>query len=53
MEESNGIKPEKLIKVDRLLAALHESIESRKPDIGWDGREHAAGENKNDSRYCE
>ena len=27
-EESNGIKPEKLLKVNRLLAALHESVES-------------------------
>ncbi len=31
-EESNGIKPEKLIKVNRLLAALHESVESLPSD---------------------
>jgi hypothetical protein len=31
-EESNGIKPENLIKVNRLLAALHESVESLTSD---------------------
>ena len=31
-EESNGIKPDKLMKVNRLLAALHESIDSLTSD---------------------
>ena len=31
-EESNGIKPDKLMKVNRLLAALHESVESLTSD---------------------